>query len=166
MLGLILPERDSAPESRRLARKLAQGLGICHKTIRLTPLPAWLGAYWQVPRWLVSTPRLYARMVCPYHAQYSEAFGQGGDSVLGRDGRHARTARPLAQPVGRLSRESSVRHSELQSATTKASVQCQWHGEKANGLLVARRQKHQGMHWSLATSDGLAALKTLVLNHG
>ena len=28
VLGLILPERDSAPESRRLARKLAQGLGI------------------------------------------------------------------------------------------------------------------------------------------
>lgn len=40
------------------------------------------------------------------------------------------------------------------------------HGEKANDLLVARRQKHRGMHWSLATSDALAALKTLVLNHG
>lgn len=38
--------------------------------------------------------------------------------------------------------------------------------EKANDLLVARRQKHQGMHWSEATSDALAALKTLMLNHG
>ena len=40
------------------------------------------------------------------------------------------------------------------------------HVEKANDLLVARRQKHQGMHWSLETSDALAALKTLMLNQG
>jgi len=29
-----------------------------------------------------------------------------------------------------------------------------------------RRQKHQGMHWSLNTSDSLCALKTLMMNHG
>jgi len=40
------------------------------------------------------------------------------------------------------------------------------HAEKANDLIVARRQKHKGMHWSQATADGLAALKTLLLNHG
>jgi hypothetical protein len=40
------------------------------------------------------------------------------------------------------------------------------HAEKANDLIVARRQKHQGMHWSEATADGLAALKTLILNGG
>lgn len=38
--------------------------------------------------------------------------------------------------------------------------------EKANDLIVARRQKNQGMHWSLETSDALAALKTLMLNGG
>ncbi len=38
------------------------------------------------------------------------------------------------------------------------------HAEKANDLIVSRRQKHQGMHWNEATADGLAALKTLVLN--
>ncbi len=38
------------------------------------------------------------------------------------------------------------------------------HAEKANDLIVARRQKHRGMHWSEATADSLAALKTLVLN--
>jgi hypothetical protein len=38
--------------------------------------------------------------------------------------------------------------------------------EKANDLIVARRQKHQGMHWSLETSDALATLKTLNLNQG
>jgi len=49
-------------------------------------------------------------------------------------------------------------------------IHCQFNGsghvEKANDLLVARRQKHQGMHWSLETSDSLCALKTLMLNHG
>jgi hypothetical protein len=49
-------------------------------------------------------------------------------------------------------------------------IHCQFNGsghvEKANDLLVARRQKHQGMHWSLDTSDSLCALKTLMLNHG
>ncbi len=36
--------------------------------------------------------------------------------------------------------------------------------EKANDLIVARRQKNQGMQWSEATSDALAALRTLMLN--
>lgn len=40
------------------------------------------------------------------------------------------------------------------------------HVEKANDLIVARRQKGAGMHWSLATSDALAALRTLMLNDG
>ena len=40
------------------------------------------------------------------------------------------------------------------------------HVEKGNDLIVARRQKHQGMHWSEQTSDALAALRTLMLNEG
>lgn len=36
--------------------------------------------------------------------------------------------------------------------------------EKANDLLVARRQKGKGMHWSGETSDALAALSTLKQN--
>jgi len=40
------------------------------------------------------------------------------------------------------------------------------HVEKGNDLIVARRQKHQGMHWSEQTSDALAALRTLLLNGG
>ena len=38
--------------------------------------------------------------------------------------------------------------------------------EKANDLLVARRQKRRSMQWSEATSDGLTALRTLMLNGG
>jgi hypothetical protein len=40
------------------------------------------------------------------------------------------------------------------------------HVEKANDLIVAKRQKGAGMHWSLQTSDALAALRTLMLNGG
>jgi len=39
------------------------------------------------------------------------------------------------------------------------------HAEKACDLIVARRQKHKGMHWGEKSAYGLAALKTLVLNH-
>jgi hypothetical protein len=38
--------------------------------------------------------------------------------------------------------------------------------EKGNDVIVARRMKRKGMHWSLETADSLAALKTLWLNHG
>lgn len=40
------------------------------------------------------------------------------------------------------------------------------HVEKANDLIVARRQKNRGMQWSEATSDALAALRTMMLNGG
>jgi hypothetical protein len=40
------------------------------------------------------------------------------------------------------------------------------HAEKANDLIVVRRQKNRGMQWSLETSDALAALRTLMLNGG
>jgi hypothetical protein len=40
------------------------------------------------------------------------------------------------------------------------------HVEKANDLIVARRQKNRGMQWSEETSDALAGLRTLLLNCG
>jgi hypothetical protein len=40
------------------------------------------------------------------------------------------------------------------------------HVEKANDLIVARRQKGRSLQWSWATSDALAALRTLMLNGG
>jgi hypothetical protein len=38
--------------------------------------------------------------------------------------------------------------------------------EKGNDVIVARRMKRKGMHWSLETADSLAALKTLYVNQG
>ena len=40
------------------------------------------------------------------------------------------------------------------------------HVEKANDLIVARRQKGRSLQWSRETSDALAALRTLLLNGG
>ena len=37
-------------------------------------------------------------------------------------------------------------------------------GEKANDLVVAQRQKHNGMSWSKSGSSGLANIRTLFLN--
>jgi len=37
-------------------------------------------------------------------------------------------------------------------------------GEKANDLVVAERQKHNGMSWSKPGSSGLANIRTLFLN--
>ena len=38
--------------------------------------------------------------------------------------------------------------------------------EKANDRIVVRRQKRRGMQWNMASSDGLAALRTLLLDEG
>jgi hypothetical protein len=38
--------------------------------------------------------------------------------------------------------------------------------EKGNDVIVARRMKRRGMHWSEESADALAALKTLWLNQG
>jgi len=75
--GLILPEWDSAPESKRLARSHAQELSIRCRTVRLTGLLLMIGAYRQVPLWVLPTRRLRAAMIRRHYAQYTETFGEG-----------------------------------------------------------------------------------------
>ena len=58
VLGLILPERDSAPQSLEDARRVAKELRIKSEEIDLTPILSALGAYRPIPRifarsWLV-----------------------------------------------------------------------------------------------------------------
>lgn len=77
VLGLLLPEHDSDPESRSLARKLARELGIRHRTVWLTPLLGLAGAYWQVPLWLAPTRLLRASLVRRYYRHYGETLGEG-----------------------------------------------------------------------------------------
>jgi hypothetical protein len=77
----------------------------------------------------------------------------------------ARNEKKLNELIGYLRK-----HQEEIPDYNERRIHCQFNGsahvEKANDLLVARRQKHQGMHWSLDTSASLCALKTLMLNHG
>jgi NAD+ synthase len=75
--GLVLPEWDSAPESRRLARRYAQQLGIGCRTVRMTGLLLLLGAYRQVPLWVLPTRGLRERMIRRHYERYTEAFGEG-----------------------------------------------------------------------------------------
>lgn len=77
VLGLILPERDSAPESQRLAWQHAQQLGICCRKVGLSKLLLLMGVYRQVPLWLLPTRRLQARMIHRFHDRYAEALGEG-----------------------------------------------------------------------------------------
>jgi hypothetical protein len=76
----------------------------------------------------------------------------------------AREEQPLDELTAYLrARESMIPNYRQRRASRQYVGSGQ--AEKANDLLVARRQKQQGMHWKVATSDGLAALKTLMLNH-
>ncbi|MDH7485679.1 MAG: NAD(+) synthase [Anaerolineae bacterium] len=77
VLGLILPERDSAPKSRRLARHHARQLGIRCRAVGLSKLLLLMGVYRQVPLWLLPTRRLQARMIHRFYARYTETFGEG-----------------------------------------------------------------------------------------
>jgi len=77
VLGLIMPERDSEPRSKRDALRLARSLGIRHKTVRLTLPLTLLGVYRQVPLWVLPTRRLRAKTVCRYYARYAETLGAG-----------------------------------------------------------------------------------------
>ncbi len=77
VLGLILPELDSAPESKRLALDLARSLGIRHKVVSLSPVLALMGVYRQVPLWLLPTRRLREKQVRQNLAQHGALLAEG-----------------------------------------------------------------------------------------
>jgi NAD+ synthase len=77
VLGLILPEQDSAPESKQLALAHARSLGIEHKVVGLTPLLALIGAYRQVPLWLLPTRRQRERAVRQQYAGHGTGLAGG-----------------------------------------------------------------------------------------
>jgi hypothetical protein len=85
---------------------------------------------------------------------------------------HLEAYRPQAQNEGRLEELKAYLESREESVVNyrerRRSRQYIGSGgvEKANDLIVARRMKRKGMHWSERTADGLAALKTLWLNRG
>jgi NAD+ synthase len=77
VLGLILPERDSAPESKRLARRHARQLSMRQRTVGITKLLLLIGIYRQVPLWLLPTRRQRSRLIRRHYNRYDRAFGEG-----------------------------------------------------------------------------------------
>jgi hypothetical protein len=83
------------------------------------------------------------------------------------DPKHIKAAKAIDELIGYLQRNRSNipcyavrRHLGLRTSSNRV--------EKANDVVVAARQKHKGMSWSLSGSSALATLQTMVCNdnHG
>jgi NAD+ synthase len=76
VLALLMPDRDSARASKRDALKLAQRLGIRHKTIGLTKFLLLMGIYWKLPLWLLGLRRFQAKLIHRYHDSFVREWGE------------------------------------------------------------------------------------------
>jgi len=77
VLGLLMPELDSAPESKALAQALARRLGIGHKTVGLAKFLLLAGVYGQVPLWVLGLRRFKEAMVRRYYRDFAARLGEG-----------------------------------------------------------------------------------------
>lgn len=77
VLGLVLPERDSDPDSARLALYLARTLGITYKTFNLTPLLKQMGVYRLLPLRWIPFRRLREAAVKYYYSRLGDLLGEG-----------------------------------------------------------------------------------------
>ena len=76
VLALLMPDRDSARASKRDALKLAQDLGIRHKTVGLTKFLLLMGIYWKLPLWLLGPQRFQAKLVRRHHDTFVREWGE------------------------------------------------------------------------------------------
>lgn len=76
VLALIMPDRDSDPQSMKDALELVEQLGIRHQVVNLTPLLSQVGLYRMLPLWLVGWRGLQSRVVRWFHRHYAEALGE------------------------------------------------------------------------------------------
>jgi len=93
--------------------------------------------------------------------------GRGDEAVswLERSRRQAKNPAVLEELISYLQARRAWIPTYRQRRRERRSIGS-GHVEKANDLIVARRQKRTGMGWSLDTSDGLAAWRTLLLHGG
>ena len=76
VLALIMPDLDSAPQSKRDALDLAKRLGIRWKTVGLTKILLPIGIYGKIPLWLLGLRRFKERMVRRYYEGFSKELGE------------------------------------------------------------------------------------------
>ena len=92
VLALILPERDSSPDSKADALREIERLGIEHREVDLTPILSTMGVYGLMPLRFLGARSLKAALVQHYHRVQAEALGESpflagllGTRDLGKD---------------------------------------------------------------------------------
>jgi NAD+ synthase len=76
VLALLLPERDSSPDSKTHALLEIERLGIAHREVDLTPALAALGIYDRMPLQILGLRSLKAAIVQHQHRVQTEALGE------------------------------------------------------------------------------------------
>ncbi len=76
VLALIMPDRDSDPQSMKDALELVEQLGISHKAVNLTHILSHVGLYRLLPLRLVGWRGLQSRVVRWFHRRYAAALGE------------------------------------------------------------------------------------------
>lgn len=76
VLALILPERDSSPDSKADALAEIQRLGIQHREVDLMPLLSQMGIYRLMPLQILGTRRMKAAVVQHQHRAHGQALGE------------------------------------------------------------------------------------------
>jgi NAD+ synthase len=76
VLALILPERDSSPDSKADALLEIERLGIQHREVDLTPMLSVMGIYGLTPLRLLGARRLKAAIVQHQHRLHAKALGE------------------------------------------------------------------------------------------
>jgi NAD+ synthase len=76
VLALLLPERDSSPDSEQDALVVIRQLGIRHKKVDMVPMLSALGIYKSVPLRLLQTRKIKATVIRQQHQRHVRALGE------------------------------------------------------------------------------------------
>lgn len=74
--ALLLPERDSSPQSREDALRVIEQLGIRHETVDLTPILSAIGIYKSLPLRFLVLRRVKEAAVRHEHERYAHDLGE------------------------------------------------------------------------------------------
>jgi NAD+ synthase len=138
VLALLMPDRDSDRASKRDARKLAQDLGIRHKTVGLTKFLFLMGIYWKLPLWLLGLRRFQAKLIHRYYDSFVREWGESPFAAIlvgteGLQGPLVNQAVAYHRVKGRLRAILLYYHAELENLLVLGTCN---KTEKAIGFFV------------------------------
>jgi NAD+ synthase len=76
VLALLLPERDSSPDSEDHGRLLLERLGVMHKRVDLTPMLSALGIYKKVPLQFLRVRKIQETVIRRQYAEQTRAVNE------------------------------------------------------------------------------------------